>query len=427
MFGGILDNFMVHEKIEKLKCKYIKRWWSTDKCFPVLGDEISSKEKMIREKSMDQFINDFFSHLKQCPKNKELQMAWKNSLWALIKNFAEQSGFTEEMISQDFAEALPTVTHQFIYNVKAFNAEMKLDKLLQALRNVWIMNLLQVLFQVKVEYTPSIFAYSMLYPYTDNYLDDPEVSFEDKQQVSERFRRRLEGQQIDANNAYEGALFNFVGMIESQYSRAEYKELYESLVAIHDAQYNSVMQYNEMTSPYEKDVLGISAEKGGASVLADAYLVNGKLSDVQVDFAFAYGVLLQLCDDLQDAKEDLENGHMTIFSVTLKKWPLDKLTNALFDFSNIIMADSSESLDHEESCKMKLFLEKNLTLLICEAISQNQDFYSKEYVKAIEKYLPFRMTYTRKLYKKLKRKYTNFTNIAGYTIDDVILIATEVF
>lgn len=75
---------------------------------------------------------------------------------------------------------------------------------------------------------------------------------------------------------------------------------------------------------------------------------------------------------------------------------------------------------------MKRFLEKNLTLLICEAISQNQDFYSKEYVKAIEKYLPFRMTYTRKLYKKLKRKYTNFTNIAGYTIDDVILIATEV-
>ena len=420
-----MDNFVVHEKIEKLKCKYIKRWWSTDKGFPVLGEEISSKEKMIREKSMDQFINDFFSHLKQCPKNKDLQTAWKNSLWALIKNFGEQSGFTEEMISQDFAEALPTVTHQFICNVKAFNAEMKLDTLLQALRNVWIMNLLQVLFQVKVEYTPSIFAYSMLYPYTDNYLDDPEVSFEDKQQVSERFRRRLEGQQIDANNAYEGALFNFVGMIESQYRRAEFKELYESLVAIHDAQNNSVMQHNEMTSPYEKDVLGISAEKGGASVLADAYLVKGKLSDIQIDFAFAYGVLLQLCDDLQDAKEDLENGHMTIFSVTLKKWPLDKLTNALFDFSNIIMADSCEPLDHQESCKMKRFLQKNLTLLICEAISQNQDFYSKEYIKAIEKYLPFRMTFTRKLYKKLKRKYTNFTNIAGYTIDDVILIATE--
>lgn len=420
-----MDNIVVYEMIEKLKCKYIKRWWSTDKCFPVLGEEISSKEKMIREKGMDQFINDLFFHLKQCPTNKDQQTAWKNTLWALIKNVAEQSGFTEESMNQDFAEALPTVTHQFIGKVKAFNAEMKLDKLLQALRNVWIMNLLQVLFQVKVEYTPSIFAYSMLYPYTDNYLDDPEVSFMDKQQVSQRFRRRLEGELIEPDNAYEAALFDFVGMIESQYYRAEFKELYQSLVAIHDAQYNSVMQHNEMTSPYEKDVLGISAEKGGASVLADAYLVNGQLSDSQVDFAFAYGVLLQLCDDLQDAKEDLENGHMTIFSVTLKKWPLDKLTNALFDFSNTIMEDSCEPFDHEESCKMKRFLQKNLTLLIFEAISQNQDHYSKEYIKAIEKYLPFRMTYTRKLYKKLKRKYTNFTNIAGYTIDDVILIATE--
>ena len=75
---------------------------------------------------------------------------------------------------------------------------------------------------------------------------------------------------------------------------------------------------------------------------------------------------------------------------------------------------------------MKHFLQKNLTLLICEAISQNQDYYSNEYLKAIEKYMPFRMEYTKKLYKKLKRYYTNFKNIAGYTIDDVILIATEV-
>ncbi|WP_373482207.1 hypothetical protein [Acetobacterium sp.] len=420
-----MDNFVVDEMIEKLKCKNIKRWWSTDKCFPVLGEVISIKEKRIREKDMNQFINDLFSHLKQCPKKKDLQTAWKNTLWALIKNFAEQSGFTEESINQDFAEALPTVTHQFIGRVKAFNAEIKLDNMLQALRNVWIMNLLQVLFQVKVEYTPSIFAYSMLYPYTDNYLDDPEVSLEDKQQVSKRFRSRLEGDQIEANNAYEAALFNFVGMIESQYSRADFKELYESLLAIHDAQYNSLMQHNEMTSPYEKDVLGISAEKGGASVLADAYLVNGRLSDAQMDFVFAYGVLLQLCDDLQDAKEDRENGQMTIFSVTLKKWPLDKLTNALFDFLNMIMADLDEDLDHEESRKMKLFLQKNLILLIFEAISQNQDYYSKEYIKAIEKHLPFRMVYTKKLYKKLKRNYANFTNVAGYTIDEVIIIATE--
>ena len=421
-----MDNFVVAEMIEQLKYKYLKLWWSTDKCFPVLGEEISIKEKIRQEKCLNQFINDLFSQLKQCPKNKDQQAAWKNTLSMQLKNFGHQLGFTEDTINQDFAESLPTITHQFICSVKAFNTEMKLEEMLQALRNVWIMNLLQVLMKVKVAYTPAIFAYSMLYPYTDNYLDDPEVSFKEKQNVSERFRLRLSGEQIEADNDYEAALFNFVGTIESQYIRADFKELYESLLCIHDAQYNSLMQHNEMTSPYEKDVLGISAEKGGASVLADAYLVKGNLSDVEVDFAFAYGVLLQLCDDLQDAKEDLKNEQMTVFSVTLGKWPLDMLTNALFDFSNRIMAESDEHLDHEESHKMIPFLKKNLILLIFEAISQNQDFYSKEYIKAIEKYLPFRMTYTRKLYKKLKRNYSNFKNIAGYSIDDVILIATEI-
>lgn len=422
----MLDNFVVHEMIEKLKHKYMKLWWNTNKSFPVLDEEISVKEKKMHEKITNQFTNELFSHLKQCPKNEAQRVEWKNALAAMIRNFGHQLGINEDAVNEDFAKELPLITHTFISNVNAFNPDMQLDKMMQALRNAWIMNLLQVLFKIKVEYTPSVFAYSMLYPYTDNYLDNNEVSFEDKKQISKLFRSRLQGEQLEPNNAYEEALFNLVGMIESQYSREAHNELYESLLCIHDAQCNSLSRNNEMSSPYEKDVLGISTEKGGASVLADAYLVNGQLSEAQVEFAFAYGVLLQLCDDLQDAKEDLNNGQMTVFSVTLEKWPLDNLTNALFDFANKIMADLYTNLEHQESDKMKTFLKKNLTLLIFEAISQNHVFYSKEYIKAIEKYVPFRMAYTRKLYKKLKKKYSKFVSIEGYTIDDVILMATEI-
>ena len=180
-----------------------------------------------------------------------------------------------------------------------------------------------------------------------------------------------------------------------------------------------------MTSPYEKNILGISTEKGGTSVLADAYLVNGKLSMPEADFMFAYGTLLQFCDDLQDAKEDLQNGHMTIFSQTSENWPLDNITNALFDFSNKVI-ELDKGFITEESYKMKNFLKKNLTSLIFEAISQNYNLYSKEYIKAIEKYYPFRMSYTRKLYKKIKNNYSSFKSVNGYSIDDVILMATDV-
>lgn len=298
--------------------------------------------------------------------------------------------------------------------------------MVQALRNVWIMNILQVLLNIKVEYTPSVFAYSMLYPYTDNYLDSTEISFQDKQSINKIFRLRLEGEKIESRNSYEEALFNFVGIIEGQYPRACYKELYESLLGIHNAQCNSLSQHDAITSPYEKDILGISSEKGGASVLADAYLVNGKLSEAQADFVFGFGVLLQFCDDLQDAKEDLNNGDMTIFSETSEKWPLDNITNALFDFSNKVMEDSTESFTNDESDKMKAFLKKNLFFLMFEAISQNHNLYSKEYIKNIEKYYPFRMSYTRKLYKKMKTNYSSFESTYGYSIDDVILMATDI-
>jgi len=160
-------------------------------------------------------------------------------------------------------------------------------------------------------------------------------------------------------------------------------------------------------------------------VLSDAYLVNGRLSCSEADFTFAYGTLLQFCDDLQDAKEDLKNGHMTIFSETSVKWPLDNITNALFDYSNKII-DLDVNFNSTESYKMKNFLKKNLVSLIFEAISQNYNLYNKEYIKDIEKYYPFRMSYTRNIYKKIKNNYSNFKSIHGYSIDDVILIATDV-
>jgi len=308
-----MDKLVVCRNVEKLNDKYIKLWWNTDKCSPLLGEEISLKEKILREKHMNKFLNDLFSHLKKCPDNDDNRTAWRNTLLTMIKNFGRASGFTEDEINSDFSKALPITTNKFIYNVKEFDKDINLDKIVQAIRNLWIMNILQALFNIKVECTPSIFAYSMLYPYTDNYLDSTEISLQDKKLINERFKLRLEGEGIKAENSYEKDLFKLVSMIEGQYPRSGFKEVYESLLCIHAAQCNSLTQQNGIISPYEKDILGISFEKGGASVLADAYLVNGSLGEEKTDFMFAYGALLQLCDDLQDAKEDLKNGHMTIF------------------------------------------------------------------------------------------------------------------
>ena len=61
------------------------------------------------------------------------------------------------------------------------------------MRNVWIMNGVQLMADVPVKITPSVFAYSMIYPYSDNFLDDPNVTEEEKQAFSKRFNQRLHG------------------------------------------------------------------------------------------------------------------------------------------------------------------------------------------------------------------------------------------
>ena len=78
-----MDNLIVHNMVEKLNNKYIKLWWDTDKCFPIFGEEISLKEKILREKHMNKFLNDLFSHLKKCPKNEDEQVDWRNTLWSM--------------------------------------------------------------------------------------------------------------------------------------------------------------------------------------------------------------------------------------------------------------------------------------------------------------------------------------------------------
>jgi hypothetical protein len=418
-----MSDLIVNKSVENLKNKYIEFWWNTEKTFPAFQEEISFREKLLRERHMNQFLKSLFSELKQCPENEADRIPWKESIWAMIRNFGHSLGFNEAEINGEFSKSLPKITNKFIHDMKCFDPSISLDKIVQALRNVWIMNILQVLFSIPIEYTPSIFAYSMLYPYTDNYLDSNEISLEEKKAINKRFKLRLEGEKIDPENPYEEALFRLVAMIEQQYPRKNYPDLFESLLCIHMAQCNSLTQQKGMSSPYERDILGISVEKGGTSVLADAYLIRGNLSDLQSDFIFAYGVLLQFCDDLQDTKQDFKNGHMTIFSQTAEKWPLDAITNALFHFSNTII-DLDKGFLSKDANNMKSFLKKNIVSLIFEAISQNSNLYSKEYIKSIQKYYPFRMSYTKKLYKKIKNNYTNFKSIHGYSIDDVIMMAT---
>lgn len=395
----------VSKQVSKLTDMYSKLWWSINIEFPTLPQETNYWHKKDQEKETDKFINKFFKEIEQFPTEERERKKLKQSVQVIIDSFTNKSDLISHKDKEIlFKDDLILVTESFIDEVKNFNPDIKNEDIGQAIRNVWIMNLIQLLLCKKPQLTPSIFGYSMLYPYTDNYLDDTKISKEEKIKINDVFEKRLAGEKLIPRNNYEESLFKLVDKIEDQYDRNVYPEVFESLLCIHYAQMKSLHQQDELSGPYEKDILGISIEKGGTSVLADAYLVNGTLTEKEADFFFGYGVLLQICDDLQDCQKDFQGKHTTIISQLYKEWSLDNITNKLINFTYALM-DDIDYFDCENKNELKSLISKNCINLILFAISKNKKMYSKKYINQIERHLPFTIKYMTNLSKKLKKKY----------------------
>ena len=392
--------------VEELKHKYLSIWYDTKTSFPLLKKKYNFIEKTRKQRELNKFLESLTSFLQNMPEDQINQDIWRTSITNLVRDFGSETlEFDEALLDIVFNDGYTEVTNLFIRSARKFDSEINIFNIVQAIRNVWIMNSIQIFLGMDVEFSPSIFAYSMLYPYSDNYMDNPDMKIDGKRGLSERFEKRLLGEIVIADNSIEEYIFKLVGIIESQYSRATYPQVYEALISIHNAQEKSLLQQKGRTSPYEKDIAGISFEKGGSSVLTDGFLVNPMLSRDQEDFMFGYGVFLQLADDLQDINEDFQNGHMTIFSQLANKWPLDGLTNRLFHFLNSILY-SGGHFTTPMLKDIKRLIEISCSFLIFEAITKNKNLYSRKYINEIEPFCMFRFSYMKKFKKKFMRKFS---------------------
>ncbi len=401
--------------VEYLKCKYLSLWWRNKTDFYQHEKEIKFVEKLSNERRMEKFRKRFFDELHKIPKNESKEKEWSDKIFSLIMEL-EANIIGEEYSYINFFtdKGYGLITEEFIKEARKFDPNMNVYDIFQAIRNVWIMNSIQVFFNMEVKLTPSIFSYSLLYPYSDNYLDDTEIIVEDKINFNKRFRKWLSGEEAQATNSNEKIIYSLVKKIEAEFPREKYPQIFESLLAIHTGQENSLVQQRGESLPYERDIMGISFEKGGTSVLADGYLVKGELTAEEADFVFGYGVFLQIIDDLQDVEEDISNGHMTILSQVATKWPLDKLINKLFWFIEGILEDA-KFFSSNDSIKLKKIIHKSCIIMIFEAVSKNRKRFSEKYLKELEKYSTLRFSY----YKKLKRKFQK-----DFSSEDILNICT---
>ena len=150
----------------------------------------------------------------------------------------------------------------------------------------------------------------------------------------------------------------------------------------------------------EAELLRLSSAKGGTSVLADACLAHGYLNDEEARFAFDWGVLLQLGDDLQDVEDDLKHGAATLFSRSAAAGlPLDNLVRQLLAFSERV-ADQIDRLPRGELA-LKRLLRMSWRSLILMAVARSQPFFSPAFLAELEPACSFRFGFLRARHKRL--------------------------
>jgi hypothetical protein len=367
-------------------------WRDCPDTLPDLGSAISPEAQAAREPLLDAFVQAIQSEARHPPRTRAERHAAHQRSSAAFAGFGRGAlGFDDSHLQLLLGGGFSSIGTLMARRARAFDPAVNLADVLQASRNAWTACGLQMLFGRAMELTPSIFAYSMLYPYSDNYLDDPAVEPSAKRGFSARFGARLEGAGPAPANRHEDAIWRLVALIESQYPRSASPRVYESLLAIHGAQERSLL-LRRAARGGEVDVESLCFAKGGASVLADAFLAAGEPSPAQARFAFFWGVLLQLCDDLQDLAEDLRDGALTLFSRDAGRIPLDGLTNRTLHYTRAVMAMLA-GLPGEPPLALTQLIRRSSLSLIVRAASDASEFYSPEYARFLESRSPFRLAF----------------------------------
>jgi hypothetical protein len=404
----------VRQDISDLNQNYIQLWWKLCAENPVLDINYNLREKFPREKALESFLNDLINDLSETPRTRAELHGARDRIMQRARRLAVSTlNFKHSQLDVIEKNQFAETAVDFVEKSRQFDPNISAEDIFQGGRNAWSMNLLQYVMGLPVEVTPAIQAYSLMYPYSDNYLDDPTLSTKIKLDFSQRFGQRLIDSSVQPANAVEEKIFDLVAMVEGQYDRPRFPQVWESLSAIHVAQTRSLELLNRPLSPYEGgNVLDITFEKGGTAVLADGYLVAGDLTPEQQDFLYGYGVFTQLMDDQEDIQQDWESGQTTVFSQTARAWPLDAVTNRMFALGHEVL-NKMDCFDAPGIADFRSLLRRAIDLLLVDAAGAHYRFYTRPYLQQLETYLPYRYSFMRRLRKRLARRQLSLGTLVG--------------
>lgn len=386
-------------------------WYSAVDHLPELRKTYSLAEKKANEQKLSQQLDWLASGINRQFLDEEKRKHFADAAAHRLKVLGMSVlGLSYEQMAVLENEALIQSSQEFFQQARAFDPQISEADIFQASRNVWTSNYLQVLLGLEIHLTPAIFAYSMLYPVSDNYLDDPKRSKAEKIAFNRKFCAWLKGEFVPAAGKHEEQVRQLVAMIEGQYDRALYPQVYESLLAIHCAQDQSMRMPLAPVPPHTVDVVGITFKKGGTSVLADGVLAAGELSARQMEIIFNYGAFAQMMDDQEDVAGDLKEHSLTIFSEAARAGKLDLTMSRLFSYSAALLKDLDEFATARSLPLIQLSM-KGIDLLLIDACLRTKQFYSLRYLRQLERFFPVRFGYMQQLRKKIKEKNLSLVRI----------------
>jgi hypothetical protein len=366
-------------------------WNELPAWFPPFDISYTIKEKKICEKEIKKFFDSLYKENRiegnDCSGREKLRLKYTDAIRSFM---SRRLKFNDADLTLLFENGFMEASSGFIDMARAFDPEVSDGEILQAIRNVWAMNWVQLLLKLPVKLTPSIFAYSMLYPYTDNFLDDPEMTKEEKMEFNSRLSLRLSGKIIGASTPNETIVYRLIEMIEEKYDRTLFPKVFESLIAIHNAQIKSLSLASGTLKVSDSCILKISIEKGGTSVLADGYLAAGNLTGEEEEFLFGYGAFLQLVDDQQDITDDYKKGFATLFTNARSGMERDFLSNRTYSLGDYVLNLLPNTSDTEIISRI---MQRMNQLMIIDSVARASNFYSESFIKQIQQFSPFNYSF----------------------------------
>lgn len=397
--------------IRHLRTTFVKAWDEADLSGAFDGVAYAREEQAHHEHGLRTLVDGAVSDLKAVRADRTLEGAVQAKVLASVTEFTCSSlGWDPQLLRGPLADDFARALRAFPILARDFDSRLKPTEIYQAARNAITFHCLQQLLGVPIRPTPSSTAYSLLYPYTDNYLDNRKLGIASKVAFGDRLARRLGGASVRPATSHERRIFQLVGMIEGEHPRSEYPRVFDFLLAIHSAQQKSLALLHGGLGLGAKEIVEISVEKGGASVLADGYLATGDLTEEQAECIYGLGVFLQLRDDLEDVTEDIKNGQQTVFSSLPVGEHLDGPTARALAIGSAVI-DRLDCFPHPAASSLCDLMRRSLRLTIADAAASSAARYSPAFLQRIERRSPIGLSFIVEQRRRLARANGSLTSV----------------